>query len=113
MTDKTAPEASVCEANCGIPAQEHSRILSKFESKHITMRTDLITIDPETSGGMPLFAGSWVPLANVFDYLNGGTKTLQDFCDDYPTVDPQQLREFLQLAKRTFANPDTVRHLDL
>ncbi|GAB3498662.1 hypothetical protein GCM10027341_20630 [Spirosoma knui] len=76
------------------------------------MRTDLITIDPETSGGVPLFAGSRVPLANLFDYLNSGTKTLQDFCEDYPTVDPQQLREFLLLAKRAFSNPDTIRQLE-
>lgn len=76
------------------------------------MQTNLITIDPETSGGVPLFAGSRVPLANLFDYLNSGTKTLQDFCEDYPTVDPQQLRDFLQLAKKAFSNPDTIRQLD-
>ena len=58
------------------------------------MRTDLITIDPETSGGVPLFAGSRVPLANLFNYLNSGTKTLQDFCDDYPIVDSEQLLSF-------------------
>ena len=71
----------------------------------------LITIDPETSGGIPLFADSRVPLANLFDYLSSGIKTLQDFCDDYPTVDPQQLREFLLLAKRAFSNPDTIKQL--
>lgn len=76
------------------------------------MRTDIINIDPETSGGIPLFAGSRVPLANLFDYLNSGTKTLQDFCEDYPTVDPNQLREFLLLAKRTFSNPETIQRLD-
>ncbi len=35
------------------------------------------------SGGVPLFAGSRVPLSNRFDYLTTGTKTLQDFCEDY------------------------------
>jgi len=53
------------------------------------MLTNLITIDPETSGGVPLFAGSRVPLANLFDYLNSGTKTLQDFSEDYPTAAPR------------------------
>lgn len=64
------------------------------------MRTDLITIDrsvgsAETSGDIPLFTGSRVFLTNLFCYPNSGTKTLQDFCGDYPTIDPQQLREFL------------------
>ncbi len=76
------------------------------------MRTDLITIDPETLGGVPLFAGSRVPLANLFDCLNSGTKTLQDFCEDYPTVDPQQLREFLLLVKKTFSDPDTIQQIN-
>lgn len=75
------------------------------------MLKELITMDPETLGGVPLFAGSRVPIANLFDYLRSGTKTLQDFCEDYPTVDPQQLRDFLTLAKKTFSDPATINQL--
>jgi uncharacterized protein (DUF433 family) len=33
---------------------------------------DLITIDPETMGGQPVFKGTRVPIETLFDHLEAG-----------------------------------------
>ncbi len=35
------------------------------------LRTDLITISPEITGGTPVFTGTRVPIQALFDYLGG------------------------------------------
>jgi uncharacterized protein (DUF433 family) len=49
------------------------------------MNENLIQIDPEIMSGTPCFAGTRVPVKNLFDYLEGES-TLEDFLDDFPTV---------------------------
>ena len=44
-----------------------------------------ITRDPETMHGVPVFAGTRVPVQTLFDYLDGGD-TLEDFLEGFPTV---------------------------
>jgi len=36
------------------------------------LRTDLITIDPEITGGTPVFTGTRVPISRLFRYLKAG-----------------------------------------
>jgi len=38
-----------------------------------------IRIDPEVMSGTPVFAGTRVPIKNLFDYIEVGGKTLQNF----------------------------------
>jgi uncharacterized protein (DUF433 family) len=45
----------------------------------------LITIDPRIQGGVPVFAGTRVPVKNLFDYLETG-ESLDQFLDDFPSV---------------------------
>jgi uncharacterized protein (DUF433 family) len=45
----------------------------------------LIERDPEKLGGTPVFAGTRVPVKNLFDYIETG-ETLETFLDDFPTV---------------------------
>ena len=47
------------------------------------LRTDLITIDPEITGGTPIFTGMRVPISRLFNYLKAG-HPLDEFLDDYP-----------------------------
>ena len=54
------------------------------------MRSEkLIERDPEKLGGTPVFAGTRVPVKNLFDYLEGGD-SLDVFLDDFPTVMREQ-----------------------
>lgn len=44
-----------------------------------------VTIDPDVLGGAPVFTGSRVPIANLFDYLSGGGD-LMAFLVAFPRV---------------------------
>jgi uncharacterized protein (DUF433 family) len=59
---------------------------------------DLIEIDPEKMGGTPVFMGTRVPIQNFFDYLEGGD-TVEDFLDDFPTVEGEQVMALFALIK--------------
>ena len=45
----------------------------------------VITRDPDTMHGVPVFRGTRVPVQTLFDYLEGGD-TLEEFLDGFPTV---------------------------
>jgi uncharacterized protein (DUF433 family) len=60
--------------------------------------TALITCDPEIVSGTPVFAGTRVPIKNLFDYLKGG-HDLQEFFEDFPSVSEEQARRVIELAK--------------
>jgi uncharacterized protein (DUF433 family) len=62
----------------------------------------LITVDPETMGGIPVFAGTRVPVKTLIDYLEGGDR-LDDFLDDFPTVSRQHAVAVLEIAKEALA----------
>lgn len=61
------------------------------------LRTNLITIDPEITGGTPVFTGTRVPISRLFSYLRHG-HPLDDFLEDYPTVEKTQAQQVLDVA---------------
>ena len=54
-----------------------------------------IVKDPEILGGMPVFAGTRVPVKNLFDALIGGD-SIPEFLDDFPTVTFEQVQAVLE-----------------
>jgi uncharacterized protein (DUF433 family) len=58
----------------------------------------VVQSDPEILGGTPVFRGTRVPVKNLLDYLAAGD-TLDQFLDDFPTVERQQAVAALELAK--------------
>lgn len=50
---------------------------------------ELITIDPEIMGGVPVLAGTRVPIQALVDYLSEGD-TVDTFVEDFPTVTREQ-----------------------
>jgi len=63
------------------------------------LRTDLITIDPEITGGTPTFTGTCVSIQTLFDYLAGGYP-LAEFLEGFPSVSQQQAEGVLYLAAK-------------
>lgn len=57
-----------------------------------------ISVDPEIMSGTPVFAGTRVPVQNLFDYIEGG-ETLIEFLDDFPSVTKEAAVEVLKMAK--------------
>lgn len=47
--------------------------------------TDLITIDPEILGGVPVFKGTRVPVKTLFQYLENDY-SVEEFLECFPSV---------------------------
>lgn len=59
----------------------------------------VISTDPETMGGTPVFRGTRVHIQTLFDYLSGGD-SLEFFLENYPSVSREQALQVLELAGR-------------
>jgi uncharacterized protein (DUF433 family) len=64
------------------------------------MKDEIIETNPEKVGGTPVFAGTRVPIQNLFDYIEGG-ESLEDFLDGFPPVTRKQAVAVLELAKES------------
>ena len=49
------------------------------------MDSAIVTLDPEIMSGALCFAGTRVPVKNLFDYLEGSS-SLEEFLEDFPSV---------------------------
>ena len=68
---------------------------------------DLITIDPETMGGQPVFKGTRVPIETLFDHLEDGV-SLDDFLDDFDTVTREQAIAIIEIAGKLLSSDKIV-----
>ena len=64
------------------------------------MKNPVIEINPDKVSGAPLFAGTRVPIKNLFDYLEAGD-TLEDFLEGFPPVTREQAVAVLQMAEQS------------
>lgn len=67
--------------------------------KEIENRSHILIVrDSETLGGIPVFAGTRVPIQTMIEYLERGFP-LEEFLDDFPTVSLEKAIAVLHLAK--------------
>jgi len=71
------------------------------------VKNDVIEVNPEKVSGEPVFAGTRVPIQNLFDYLEGGD-SLEDFLEGFPPVTRHQAVQVLELAKRSLLKDSTA-----
>jgi len=62
-----------------------------------------ISIDPEVMSGTPVFAGTRVPIQNLFDYIEGGDD-LSEFLDDFPSVSKAAALTVLEMARKSITS---------
>ena len=62
------------------------------------MDTNIVTTDPEILGGTPVFSGTRVPIAVLFENLADGL-TLDEILDSYPTLKREQALAALEQAE--------------
>ncbi len=62
----------------------------------MTMQS-VISVDPETMSGTPVFAGTRVPVQTLVDYLKAGDR-IDDFLEQFPSVTREQAEAFIELA---------------
>jgi uncharacterized protein (DUF433 family) len=61
------------------------------------MAEPIVTASPDILSGIPVFAGTRVPVQALIDYLEGG-ETIDDFLAGFPTVRREQVVDFLEEA---------------
>ena len=61
------------------------------------MDSAIVTRDPEIMSGALCFAGTRVPVKNLFDYLEGSA-SLKDFLEDFPSVSRERAVAVLEAA---------------
>lgn len=64
----------------------------------------IIQVDPDIQGGTPVFAGTRVPVKNLFEYLEAGD-SIEVFLEDFPSVPRDMLVAALEQARLAVA-PD-------
>jgi uncharacterized protein (DUF433 family) len=64
----------------------------------------LIMIDPEVLGGTPVFNGTRVPVATLFDYLEDDY-SLDEFLEYFPTVSREVATRVLEQSKEALLEP--------
>lgn len=57
----------------------------------------IVWVNPRRLSGAPCFAGTRVPLRNLFDYLEGG-ESLDEFLEGFPGVSRDQAVAVIELA---------------
>lgn len=65
-----------------------------------------INVDKEIMSGTPVFRGTRVPVAILFDYLEDNK--LDSFLENYPTVTKEQVADVMKMASRLFSNGQIV-----
>ena len=67
------------------------------------MNKRLVVIDPKIQGGAPVFAGTGVPIQNLFDYLETGD-SLEVFLDQFSSVSREMAVAVLVQARVALAH---------
>lgn len=60
---------------------------------------DLITIDPDILGGVPVFSGTRVPVKTLFEYLENNY-TIEEFLECFPSVTREAARQVLECSEK-------------
>ena len=69
------------------------------------MNQPLITRDLDILGGVPVFAGTRVPVRVFIDHLEAGDR-LDEFLEDYPSVTKEQAIGVLEMAMERLSRDD-------
>lgn len=69
-------------------------------------RDQIFHRDPNILGGTPVFTGTRVPVDSLIQHLKHG-KRLEEFLDDFPSVQREQAEAFLDLAEKELVRADT------
>jgi uncharacterized protein (DUF433 family) len=63
----------------------------------MTVLSELIVVDPDVMSGTPVFRGTRVPVAVLFDNLADGL-TVDEILDSWPTLNREDVLAVLALA---------------
>ena len=61
--------------------------------------SEVISVDKNVLGGIPVFKGTRVPIKNLFDYLEAGD-SLNDFLNDFDHIPKEHCLTVLKLSEQ-------------
>jgi uncharacterized protein (DUF433 family) len=61
--------------------------------------SDVISVDKDILGGIPVFKGTRVPVKNLFDYLEAGD-SLNDFLNDFDYIPKEHCITILKTSEQ-------------
>lgn len=67
-----------------------------------------INIDPEIMSDTPVFAGTRVPIKNMFDWFINGD-SVEDFIDDFDSVSKEAAVSELEIVSRLLTSPEVLQ----
>ncbi|MDI9366252.1 MAG: DUF433 domain-containing protein [Flavobacterium sp.] len=73
------------------------------------MDSHVINVDSEILGGTPVFAGTSVPIKNLFDYLETGD-TIEIFLADFESVSKHQVLKVLEMSHKLIETSSNIFH---
>lgn len=96
MSAKT--EVFICRRPQSTPTFRQGNPLTREIRSVFCRTTHAQAQSPLTRSGAPCFAGTRVPIHDLFDYLAEG-EPLESFLESFPSVSPEQARRVLLLAE--------------
>ncbi len=69
--------------------------------------SDYIVVDKEIQFGKPVFKNTRVPVQSLFWHLEKGI-TLNDFLEDFPSVERLQAEAVIEWAAKHFSLPEII-----
>jgi uncharacterized protein (DUF433 family) len=73
--------------------------------------SDVITIDNDVLGGIPVFKGTRVPVKNLFDYLEEGD-SLQDFLNDFDYIPKEYCLTVLKISEQLLSDKNLYENIN-
>jgi uncharacterized protein (DUF433 family) len=95
FSDLVREKDSAC---CSDAAELLLAVTRKAQNSRMETTASVVETDPEIMSGTPVFAGTRVPLYNLFDYLEAGD-SLEKFLSSFPSVTREQAIAALELAR--------------
>jgi uncharacterized protein (DUF433 family) len=69
--------------------------------------SDLITVDRDILGGVPVFKGTRVPVKSLFEYLEDNY-SLDEFVECFPSVTREMTKRVLERSESALLSPAAV-----
>ena len=63
-----------------------------------SLKSSVVSCDPEVMSGTPVFASTRVPVQALLDYIEGGD-SIDEFLEGFPSVTRAQVITFLEEGK--------------
>jgi len=73
--------------------------------------SDVITVDKDILGGIPVFRGTRVPVKKLFDYLEEGD-SLQDFLNDFDYIPKEYCLAVLKISEKLLADKNLYENIN-